>query len=197
MKHLTTLLVFAAIFNSISVSAQKNRLTAGLFYLPTCGENVAHGSLGYFRTLEGKHSIGLKTSLSTDAMEVPKNYPRDYIVSTELVHRWSFRSMRRPSQWHLDAGLAVRSQIKKIPAHQFMECIMGMTEAELRSWEAYNSTSHVEASFRPGIATAASWEYALSEHFSLGFGVMANVYITQKEPNEFLIMPSLTTSYRF
>ncbi len=197
MKHLSTLLLFTAMFYSTSAFTQSNQVTLGLFYFPNCEYGAEYASVEYFRSIKGGHSFGVKSKLVMDAMETPKTEPREYIVSADLVHRWTRRSKTGPSRWHFDAGLSVRSRIEKFPAHQIIECAVGMSEEDLREWTSYNSSSHTKVNIRPGFATAATWEYPVSRHFSLGFEVMANMYLSSKEAPEFLAMPSVNASYRF
>jgi len=193
MKHLSALLLFAALFNCTAAFTQNNKVTLGVIYLPTCDYGAAYGSLGYFRTLGGRHSVGVKTLLNTNAFEVPKNQIRDHFVSTDIVHRWSSRG----AQWHVEAGISVRSKIERIPANRIVECGVGWSEEKLRTWEAYNSSSHTNVTFRSGIATAAGWEYPLTRHFDLGLGITANLYFSANETPEILTLPTVNASYRF
>ena len=202
MKQISTFMLFAVLFSCSSVFAQKNRITTGLFFLPVSETKLGLASLCYYRSLSGNVSLGLKGMCFTDDIGAAEDQIRYSIANVDVVNRWTFAKARHRYKWNFEAGLSAAWFFKKMPPMDYWtDCISGMSTLQIQEgqkhFEEVLSKWHTERTFFTGIATGASWEFALSQYFGLGAGLTMNVYFSPKDGWNLLPMPNLNATYSF
>ncbi|MFN0217134.1 MAG: hypothetical protein ACKVT2_22990 [Saprospiraceae bacterium] len=197
MKYFSLFLFFAIVFGGSSAYAQRNSLSLGFFYLPKTETTKIHGSVGYFRGLEGRHAIGVKAMFSDWIVGSADQKRKVYIGNIDFVNRWTFKERAGPSKLNLEAGLSI-SGIKTNEKNPYFYryCGTGMTEEMMREIERkirrqYDIIPHY------GIASAASWEFALAPFLGIGVGTTFNMYYAPGDGWLFLLLPNFNVAYNF
>lgn len=139
---------------------------------------------------------------STDAIGMQGNQNHFYIANVDVVHRWVLKKEAKRSKWNLEAGISAIMIYQKFPpVDSWSYCPVGATDEQMRAAQKYYeevlSKWHTEREVNPGFATAASWEFALSQHFALGIGASANLYYSPKDGLCFSPVPKLNAAYSF
>lgn len=196
MKQMSTFLLFAVLLSSSSVFAQKSTVYFGGMYVPKSENFVKHAFLGYYHHITGRHSIGVKTMFSTGKLRDVDDHVKVFAGNFDLVHRWTFIEKGGRSKLNVEAGLSFGGTKHKSPYATYGFCGTGLTDEMI--WEIEQDIRRKRGIiFRTGIASAASWEFALSPHFGFGFGATVNVYLSPIDGFQFLTMPNLNAAYSF
>lgn len=202
MKHFSTLLSLLLLFCCTIAVAQKNTVHLAASFLPVGDNPVAHGAVGYFRQVVGNQSIGLKAMVSSDGLGTNANRSVLTFNNMDLVYQWTISKNKRASQWNLEAGISKAWTVERIPPMQgYRICGTGLTEQELLEMQNYYeevlSKPHVERTHLIGLASAASWQVALSKRVRVGAGTILNVYFSPENGWTLLPMPNLNMGYSF
>lgn len=202
MKHFSILLPISLLLCCTNVFAQKNTLSLSASYLPVGDNPVSHASFGYFRQIGGNQALGLKAMLSSNGLGADEDRTILTINNLDLVHRWTFSKNNRASQWNFEAGVSTAWTVEKIPPYDnWGFCGTGMTAEEMaemqRYYEEVLSKPHIERMSFVGLASAASWQVALTPRLGVGVGTIFNVYFSPKNGWQFLPMPNLNFGYSF
>ncbi len=196
MKHIALFLLALPSFTGIF--AQKNTLALDLRYLPACEVNVAGASLNFFRAVGERRSLGFKTTWNTDALGLESWEVRTHVLNLDVVNRWNL-SKKSKVNWFVEAGISGLCTIERTPPRSFWGfCGTGLTDEEIEKQKEYYSQWHTETEFMLGFATATSLEFPLSQHFSLGAALVANVYYSPSDDAIYpYLVPSLRTAFSF
>jgi hypothetical protein len=196
MKHLCA---FFLVFLSVQTFfAQKNTFALDVRYLPACGEIIAGGSINYYRAVGERRSLGLKTTWNSDALGVASDETRTHVVNLDAVNRWKI-SKKEKVRWFGEAGISGLGVVERTPPQDYLlYCGVGMTDEQIAELADYHSQWHTETQIMVGFATATSLEFSLSNQFSLGAALAANVYYSPADDCicPYLI-PSLRTAFSF
>lgn len=196
MKQFHTLLF--AFLTTCPVFAQKNTVALDVRYLPVSGVTVAGASLNYYRAIGGRHSLGLKTTWNTDAVNAADFDVRTHVLSLDAVHRWNF-SKKTKTNWFVEAGISGLAVTERTPPQEdLLYCPVGMTDEQIAETKNYHSSWRTESELMFGFATATSLEFLLSRRFSLGAALAANIYYSPAEKTVCpYLVPSLRTAFSF
>jgi hypothetical protein len=119
-------------------------------------------------------------------------------VNFDVVNRWNF-SKKSKMRWFVEAGISGLGVVERTPPQDYwFFCGVGVTDEEIEKQKEYYSQWHTQTEFMLGFATATSLEFPLSQHFSLGAALAANVYYSPADDCIYpYLVPSLRTAFSF
>lgn len=173
------------------LQAQSNTLETGVFCLPLGGRTLTSATLGYYRNLSEKRTLGLRFGYATDGLLKNNSTQRQQGYILDLVQRWTLPHASGRSRWQFEAGIS--AFLNRVDYHYegyYDICATGLTNEEI-------NTAFREIDWYTGLASGAHWERKMTPSLGIGLGVYTNIYFSAEEGWCVVPLPFIRSAYSF
>jgi hypothetical protein len=176
------------------LSAQNNTISLGALYLPVNGAQTHIVSAGYFHPLYSGKSLGLKMTWGRryESNEYSENTQQFF--GMDLLKRWGIPAKKGNSILWLDAGVSLALQTDNVLLKNHDP--VGWCGVGLEYLEHFDNPA-AQQNWAYGLASAASWEWAIGKHWGLGAGAQLNIYYQPGDGWCLLPLPQIKSSFSF
>lgn len=190
MKSFRFLVLAIGILALQPLQAQKHLVILDAHYIPMTRQ--LGGTAGYFYKTSERRAAGLKVTYSGELAGEVKTDLQFNAWLFDAVQRYRL-AKKRKSCFYVDAGVSVLVGMELRPPNPGLQPIDPVPQAEYESYVFYINHWHTSTQVAFGLATAWTWEYALTKKFSLGASLLLNPYF---DVDGYLVAPLMLPSVR-
>lgn len=189
-KRNVPLFLFMA-FLMLDLSAQKNMILLDMHYVPLRGSSSMGATIGYYRQISERRSLGLKLLHNTNMVGLANGEHRRWSLLLDATQRFRLTKKRR-ANWFFDIGASVLADVVTIPPYKVV-LEEPVTPQQLQKYEAYAAQWHRNTKIAPGIAMSVDWNYYITPSVQVGINLLMNTYVYF---GDFQICPAILPDLR-